>query len=93
MVLPISPPKNPGCLIYGIGMPHTHFGGDSPTHWVALSISQLVGVLVRDNLKLHRMMVQRYPNLKEEVSGSNLCCEISSLPDRNLSGGQLPPAL
>jgi hypothetical protein len=49
--------------------------------------------LVRDNLKLHRMMVQRYPILKEEVSGLNLCCEISSLPDGNLSGGQLPPAL
>jgi len=26
------------------------------------------------------MMVERYPNLKEEVGGSNPGCEISSLP-------------
>jgi hypothetical protein len=28
------------------------------------------------------MMVERYPNLKEEVGGSILGCEISSLLDR-----------
>ena len=27
------------------------------------------------------MMVEKYPNLKEEVAGSNLGCEISSLPN------------
>ena len=31
------------------------------------------------------MMVKRYPNLKEEVGGSNPGCEISSLPDRKLA--------
>jgi hypothetical protein len=30
------------------------------------------------------MMVERYPNLKEEVGGSNPGCEISSLPDIKL---------
>ena len=28
-----------------------------------------------------RMMLERYPNLKEEVGGSNPGCEISSLLD------------
>ena len=36
------------------------------------------------------MMVERRPNLKEEVDGSIPGCEISSLLDKNLSGGQLP---
>jgi hypothetical protein len=31
------------------------------------------------------MMVERYPNLEEEVGGSNLGCEISSLPDEKLA--------
>jgi hypothetical protein len=35
------------------------------------------------------MMVERYPKFKEEVGGSNLGCEISSLPNGILSGGQL----
>ena len=39
------------------------------------------------------MIVERYPNLKEEVGGSIPDCEISSLLDRNLPGGQLPPVL
>ena len=39
------------------------------------------------------MMVERYPNLKEEVGGSKIGCEISSLLDKNLPGGQLPPML
>jgi hypothetical protein len=30
------------------------------------------------------MMVERYPNLKEEVGGSNPSYEISSLPDGEL---------
>jgi hypothetical protein len=34
----------------------------------------------------YRMMVERYPNLKEEVGGSNPNCEISSLLDRKLAG-------
>ena len=32
------------------------------------------------------MMVERYPNLKEEVGNSILGCEISSLPDGKLVG-------
>ena len=32
----------------------------------------------------YRMMVERYPNLKAEVGGSNLGCEISSLLDGKL---------
>ena len=39
------------------------------------------------------MMVETYPNLKEEVGGSIPDCEVSSLLDINLSGGQLPPKL
>jgi hypothetical protein len=36
------------------------------------------------------MMVERYPNLKEEVGGSIPDCEISSLLDKkNLLGNQL----
>jgi hypothetical protein len=41
----------------------------------------------------YRMMVERYPNLKEEIGCSNHDCEISSLPDGNLPGGQLPHVL
>jgi hypothetical protein len=41
----------------------------------------------------YRMMVERYPILKELVGGSNSNCEISSLPDGNLPGDQLPPML
>jgi hypothetical protein len=33
----------------------------------------------------YRMMVEGYPNLKEEVGGSNPGCEISSLPDGSLA--------
>jgi hypothetical protein len=32
------------------------------------------------------MMVERYPNLKEEVGGLNHGCEISSLPNGKLVG-------
>jgi hypothetical protein len=40
------------------------------------------------------MMVERYPNLREEVGNSIPGCEISSLLDqKNLPGGQLPLAL
>ena len=39
------------------------------------------------------MMAERYPNRKEEVGGSIPGCEISSLLDRNLPGGQLTPVL
>ena len=35
------------------------------------------------------MIVERHSNLKEEVDGSSLGCEISSLLDRDLPGGQL----
>jgi hypothetical protein len=31
------------------------------------------------------MMVERYPNIKEEVGGSISGCEISSLPDGKLA--------
>ena len=33
----------------------------------------------------YRVMVEGYPNLKEEVGGSNLGCEISSLLDGKLA--------
>ena len=36
-------------------------------------------------------MMERDPNLKEEVGGSILDCEISSLLGKNLPGDQLPP--
>ena len=39
------------------------------------------------------MMVERYPNLKEEIGGAILDCKISSLLDINLLGGQLPRVL
>jgi hypothetical protein len=40
------------------------------------------------------MMVERYPNPKEEVGGSIPDYEISSLPyGKSLSGGQLPLVL
>ena len=39
------------------------------------------------------IMVEGYPNLKKEVSGLNPGYEISSLPDGNLSSGQLPLVL
>ena len=36
------------------------------------------------------MMVDRYSSLKEEVGGSIPDCEISSLLDINMLGGQFP---
>jgi hypothetical protein len=39
------------------------------------------------------MMVEGYPNLKEEVGGSNPGCEISLCLTENLSGAQLPLVL
>jgi hypothetical protein len=39
------------------------------------------------------MMVERYPNLKKEVTVQFPGCEISSLPDGNLPGGRLLPVL
>ena len=39
------------------------------------------------------MMVERYPNLNEEVDGSIPGYDISSLFDINLPGGQLPHVL
>ena len=44
-------------------------------------------IKVRDDPKLLDDVL-RYPNLKEEVGGSFPNCEISSLLDRNLLGGQ-----
>ena len=38
-------------------------------------------------------MVERYPNLKEEVGSSSPGCQISSLLPQNLSSGQLPSVL
>ena len=38
-------------------------------------------------------MMERYPNLKEDVGGSIAGCEMSSLLDGNLSGGQVSPVL
>ena len=29
--MPVPPPKNPGCPIFGVGMPHARFGGDALT--------------------------------------------------------------
>ena len=39
------------------------------------------------------MMVEGYPNIKEEVGCLIPGCEVSSLLDINLSGGQLPHVL
>ena len=39
------------------------------------------------------MMVERYPNLTEEVGGLISGSEIFSLLTENLPGGQLPPVL
>ena len=39
------------------------------------------------------MIVERYPNLKEEVGGSIPGCEISSLLDRNLALASRPSIL
>ena len=41
-------------------------------------------ILVQDNLN-YRMMVERYSNIKEEVGGSIVGCEISSLLDEKLA--------
>ena len=38
-------------------------------------------------------MVERYPNLKEEVGGLIPCYEVSSLLDKDLPCGQLPHVL
>ena len=38
-------------------------------------------------------MMEGYPYLKEEVGGSIPGCKVSSLLDKNLSSGQLPPML
>ena len=38
-------------------------------------------------------MVASYPSLNEEGGGLIPGCEISSLLDKNLQGGQLPPML
>ena len=48
--------------------------------------------MVRDDPKLLDD-VGEYPNLKKEVGGSIPNCEISSLIDINLLGGQLPHVL
>ena len=54
----------------------------------------------RDNLQVftetalnYWMMVERCPNLKEEVGSSIPGCEISSLIHRFVPGGKLPPML
>ena len=39
------------------------------------------------------MMVEGYPNLKEEVGGLNPGCDSPLYLTKNLSGGQLPPVL
>jgi hypothetical protein len=39
------------------------------------------------------MMVERYPNLKEEVGGSIPDCKISPLLDKNLPSGQMSHVL
>ena len=41
----------------------------------------------------YRVMVEGYPNLKEEVGGLNPGCEISSLLDGKLARWSLPPVL
>jgi hypothetical protein len=39
-LMPVPPPKNPGCLDFGVGMPHARSGGDAlrecllgPNYW------------------------------------------------------------
>ena len=39
------------------------------------------------------VMVEKYPNLKEEAGSSIPDCEISSLPDKNVTCGQLHPMI
>jgi hypothetical protein len=41
----------------------------------------------------YRMMMKRYPNLKEEVGGLNLTPKSPLYLMENLLGGQLPPVL
>ena len=41
----------------------------------------------------YRVMVEGYPNLKQEVGGSKPGCEISSLLDEKLARWSLPPVL
>ena len=41
----------------------------------------------------YQMMVERYPNLKEEVGGSTPDCEISSLLDKKLARWSIPHVL
>jgi hypothetical protein len=49
-------------------------------------LSPVKKVGIRSKMTLnYRMMVERYPNPKEEVGGSNPGCEISSLPDGKLA--------
>jgi len=51
-------------------------------------------LLVRDDPKLlDDKLVVRYPNLKDEVGGSIPSCEIDSLLDINLRGGQVLPCV
>ena len=57
-----------------------------------LSVAHIVREVSETTLN-YWTMVERYPNLKEEVGSSISNCEISSLLDRNLPGGQLPPLL
>ena len=54
-------------------------------HWKQELYNQYEDVLVWDNPKHYRMMVERYTNLKEEVGSSILDCEISSLPKEKLA--------
>jgi hypothetical protein len=56
------------------------------------NISNLNGLRSKTTLN-YRMMVKRYPNLKEEVGGLIPAYEISSLHDGKLVKCRLPPML
>ena len=69
---------------------------DHRTHSLGSMLDEWeVHLLVLNEMTLnHSTMVERYPNLKEEVAGSNLDRETSSLLDRNnLPSGQPPHVL
>jgi hypothetical protein len=56
---------------------------------VALQAKSFMTVKYRGGLSEttlnYRMIVERYPNLKEKVGNSNPGCELSSLPDEKLA--------
>jgi hypothetical protein len=59
------------------------WGGGFSKHFLVMSETTLN----------YRMMMKRYPNLKEEIGGLNLTTKSPLYLTENLLGGQLPPVL